>query len=165
MRTIVLISFIFSICGCFSQSIENVDFRAEGKTIVVGYDLFHINSDTTINIHLEFKNPEGVVVSPKTISGDIKGVSPGTGKLIVWDVLSDGVSLSGRYMALVTAVNKLSTTKIGTQEWTTENLNVSTFRNGDPIPYAKTVKEWSKAGKNMQPVWCYYGNDPANGNE
>ena len=53
--------------------------------------------------------------------------------------------------------------KIGTQTWTTENLNVSTFRNGDPISEAKTNEEWDEAGKNKQPAWCYYENDPKNG--
>jgi len=52
---------------------------------------------------------------------------------------------------------------IGTQVWMTKNLNVSTFRNGDPIPQAKTEEEWEKAGENEQPAWCYYENDPANG--
>ena len=53
---------------------------------------------------------------------------------------------------------------IGKQVWMTENLNVDKFRNGDPIPEAKTDKEWSKAGKNGQPAWCYYNNDSSNGN-
>jgi uncharacterized protein (TIGR02145 family) len=53
--------------------------------------------------------------------------------------------------------------KIGTQTWTTENLNVSTFRNGDPIMEAKTNEEWEQAGENKQPAWCYYENDPKNG--
>jgi uncharacterized protein (TIGR02145 family) len=52
---------------------------------------------------------------------------------------------------------------IGTQVWTTKNLDVSTFRNGDPIPEAKTMEEWEKAGKNKQPAWCYYDNDSSNG--
>jgi len=51
---------------------------------------------------------------------------------------------------------------IGTQVWMTKNLDVSTFRNGDPIPQAKTYEEWNRA-KNRQPAWCYYENDPANG--
>jgi uncharacterized protein (TIGR02145 family) len=52
---------------------------------------------------------------------------------------------------------------IGEQVWMTQNLNVDKFRNGDPIPYAKTDEEWGKAGDNEQPVWCYYDNDEANG--
>jgi uncharacterized protein (TIGR02145 family) len=55
------------------------------------------------------------------------------------------------------------TVTIGTQVWSAKNLNISTFRNGDPIPHAKTNEEWVKAGKNEQPAWCYYNNDPANG--
>jgi uncharacterized protein (TIGR02145 family) len=55
------------------------------------------------------------------------------------------------------------TVNIGTQVWMTQNLDVSTFRNGDPIPEAKTIEEWKKAGENKQPAWCYYENDPSNG--
>ena len=55
--------------------------------------------------------------------------------------------------------------KIGTQEWTTKNLNVSAFRNGEPIPEAKTDEEWKKAAENKQPAWCYYNNDPENGTQ
>ena len=53
--------------------------------------------------------------------------------------------------------------KIGPQEWATVNLDVGTFRNGDPISEAKTDEEWQKAGNEGRPAWCYYGNDPANG--
>ncbi len=53
--------------------------------------------------------------------------------------------------------------KIGNQIWMTENLNVDRFRNGDLIPEAKTVDEWELAGENKQPAWCYYNNDPVNG--
>ena len=55
------------------------------------------------------------------------------------------------------------TVTIGNQVWMTKNLDVSTFRNGDPIPEAKTEEEWKRAGENKQPAWCYYENDPANG--
>jgi uncharacterized protein (TIGR02145 family) len=52
---------------------------------------------------------------------------------------------------------------IGTQTWMAENLNVDKFKNGDPIPEAKSVEEWTKAGKEGKPAWCYYDNDPKNG--
>ena len=55
------------------------------------------------------------------------------------------------------------TVKINNQEWMTENLNVSAFRNGDSIPEAKTDLDWEEAGKKGKPAWCYYANDPANG--
>jgi uncharacterized protein (TIGR02145 family) len=50
------------------------------------------------------------------------------------------------------------TIKIGTQTWMAENLNISSFRNGDLIPEAKTNEEWVKTA----PAWCYYENDPKN---
>ncbi len=52
---------------------------------------------------------------------------------------------------------------IGTQKWAKVNLSVSTFRNGDSIPEAKTYKEWVAAGESEKPAWCYYNNDPRNG--
>ena len=52
---------------------------------------------------------------------------------------------------------------IGQQVWMTKNLTVATFRNGDPIPEAKTDAEWQAAGENQQPAWCYYENESTNG--
>jgi uncharacterized protein (TIGR02145 family) len=53
--------------------------------------------------------------------------------------------------------------QIGDQVWMTRNLDVGHFRNGDPIPEAKTDEEWEKAGIMKKPVYCYYDNDPENG--
>ena len=55
------------------------------------------------------------------------------------------------------------TVTIGTQVWMTKNLDVSTFRNGDPIPQVKSNEEWIKAGKEGKPAWCYYKNKKKNG--
>ena len=55
------------------------------------------------------------------------------------------------------------TVKIGEQVWMAENLNVSTFRNGDSIPHAITNQEWDDAGKEGRPAWCYYENNTNNG--
>ena len=59
--------------------------------------------------------------------------------------------------------NTYKSVEIGKQEWMAENLNVSEFRNGDPIPEAKTNSEWYKTGNEGNPAWCYYDNDLANG--
>jgi uncharacterized protein (TIGR02145 family) len=52
---------------------------------------------------------------------------------------------------------------IGNQHWMTKNLNVSTFRNGDPIREARTNHEWKEAIAKKEPAWCYYENNPKNG--
>jgi uncharacterized protein (TIGR02145 family) len=54
--------------------------------------------------------------------------------------------------------------KIGNQIWMNRNLDVATFRNGDPIPQATTPEEWERLGDDEhKPAWCYYNFDPANG--
>lgn len=52
---------------------------------------------------------------------------------------------------------------IDKQVWMSENLNVEKFRNGDRIPESKSDEEWQKAGINREPTWCYYNNNPENG--
>ena len=59
--------------------------------------------------------------------------------------------------------NTYKTVEIGSQEWIAENLNVSHFRNGDPIPEAKTDEEWERAGEEARPACCYYENNAGNG--
>ena len=164
MHKLILIIFLFLVSGVFSQSIENVDFRAEGKTIVVTYDFFHSKADPAINVELVFKDQQGGVITPKTLTGAIKNVKLGESKRIVWDVLADVSSLSGKYKAEVNII-RFNSVKIGNQIWMTENLNLDRFRNGDIIPEAKTAEEWKAAGNTKRPAWCYYHNDPKNGDK
>ena len=50
--------------------------------------------------------------------------------------------------------------KIGTQTWTTKNLDVTTYRNGDAIPQVQDKNAWAKLKTG---AWCYYENNTANG--
>ncbi|WP_343523360.1 FISUMP domain-containing protein [Pedobacter sp.] len=52
--------------------------------------------------------------------------------------------------------------KIGNQIWTSTNLNVSTYRNGDKIYYAANQKEWEKVSREKIPAYCYLNFDPSN---
>ena len=52
---------------------------------------------------------------------------------------------------------------IGDDIWTTSNLNVTKFQNGDPIFEARTNEQWIKANKEKKPAWCYYQNNAQNG--
>ena len=55
---------------------------------------------------------------------------------------------------------KAQDVKIGTQTWTTQNLNVSTYQNGDTIPQVQDATAWDTI---ITGAWCYYDNDPNNG--
>lgn len=71
-------------------------------------------------------------------------------------------SLRLALFSIVILVNAKKVT-IGEQVWSTKNLDVSTFRNGEAISHAKTDEEWILAGVNKQPAWCYYANDSIKG--
>lgn len=45
---------------------------------------------------------------------------------------------------------------VGDYSWTTKNLEVKHFRNGDAIPQAQSDEEWLAASENQSPAWCYY---------
>ena len=47
---------------------------------------------------------------------------------------------------------------IGTQEWLVEDLNTTTFQNGDAILHVTPNSEWPSSSV---PRWCYYQNDMA----
>jgi uncharacterized protein (TIGR02145 family) len=49
---------------------------------------------------------------------------------------------------------------IGTQTWTSKNLDISTYRDGTPIPQVTDPTEWSKLTTG---AWCYNANQTANG--
>ena len=50
--------------------------------------------------------------------------------------------------------------RIGTQIWMIKNLNVSRYRNGDPIPQVTDETQWANL---MSGAWCYYNNESSKG--
>jgi uncharacterized protein (TIGR02145 family) len=49
---------------------------------------------------------------------------------------------------------------IGQQTWMQQNLNVSRYTDGTPIPQVTDPSQWASLTTG---AWCYYNNDPANG--
>ena len=104
-----------------------------------------------------------------SIGGDFF-FTPGPGNTTSQPVTQSIVKTEPVYVAPVTTALDYGygtadapTVTVGTQVWLVKNLNVDRFANGDPIPEAKTSKEWKSASDNGRPAWCYYQNDPANG--
>ena len=63
-------------------------------------------------------------------------------------------------LLLLSFTIKAQDVTIGTQTWTSKNLNVSTYRNGDKIPQVQDKNAWAKLKTG---AWCYYENKTANG--
>ena len=79
--------------------------------------------------------------------------------LMITIIFSAGVNTSFSQVYDIDG-NTYKTVMIGNQEWTTENLNVEHYRNGDIIPQVQDGDEWKKLTTG---AWCYYKNDTAIG--
>lgn len=67
------------------------------------------------------------------------------------------LTLSQRnYLGSLSHDSLTSSIKIGEQTWTSENLNVITFQNGDTIAQAQSAEEWQQAFEQKTPAWCWY---------
>lgn len=61
--------------------------------------------------------------------------------------------------------NSYKTVKIGNQLWMAENLRVTHYANGDPIPNVTSDRQWERIGfiiNGLQGAYCYYNNDVNN---
>jgi uncharacterized protein (TIGR02145 family) len=74
---------------------------------------------------------------------------------------------SNKFLARVTAKAQLASSycangdvEIGKQVWMGCNLDVETYRDGTPIPEVQDKTVWDTLTTG---AWCYYNNDPANG--
>jgi uncharacterized protein (TIGR02145 family) len=68
------------------------------------------------------------------------------------------IALQNQISGLI-QLSTLSTVVIGTQKWTTKNLNVTTYSNGDIIPEVQDGAAWANLTTG---AWCHLNNDPAN---
>ncbi len=89
--------------------------------------------------------------------------SPATG-LIIYNTTTNSLEIrnSSAWVSLSPAADALPTIQIGTQKWMSKNLDVAFYRNGDPIPQVIAPTAW--AGLTTG-AWCYYNNDPIQGNK
>jgi uncharacterized protein (TIGR02145 family) len=145
----------------YAQKVSNITFRQEQSTIIVSYDL---ETKTPCKVSLYVSNNGGTSwQGPLTkITGDVGDKITSGSHNITWNVLEEFEELRGdKIMFQVRTVgDNIETVVIGTQEWTTKNLNVSTYRNGDVIP---EVKDLSQLRDLKTGAWCYYENNPKNG--
>ena len=89
-------------------------------------------------------------------------VSPATG-LVIFNITTNSLEYksSTGWVSLTTATTvNYPSVLIGAQYWMEKNLEVTTYRNGDPIPYVTDATAWAALTTG---AWCYYNNDPSNG--
>ena len=144
-----------------AQKVSNITYRQEQSNIIVSYDL-ETKTPCKVNLYVS-TNGGATWQGPLTkVTGDVGAKIISGNHKITWNVLEEFEELRGdKIQFRVRAYGEnIETVVIGTQEWTTKNLNVIKYRNGDIIPEVKDPKKWAKLTTG---AWCYYKNDPKNG--
>ena len=135
--------------------------RGEGTISQIGYCW-----STTENPTILSNNVNSILKDSINFSNSIYSLTKNT-KYYARAFASNEIGISYSNQIEFSTLNKLysllESVKIGTQIWTSRNLDVSTYRNGDPIRYASTQQEWQDAAIKGEGAWCYYNHDPKNG--
>ena len=157
----ILLTIFFYSFNSYAQKVSNISFVQEQSNIIISYDL---ETKTPCKVSLFVSTDDG-----KTWQGPLKKVVGDAGAKIAsgyhsisWNVLEEFQELKGDNIKFQVRADltSIETVIIGTQEWTTKNLNVSKYRNGDEIPEVKDPEKW----KNLTTgAYCYYNNDFNNG--
>jgi len=160
-----------SVVRVSAQTLTNIDFFAEGKKVIITYDLSDCEPGEFYDVTLDFVEQSTLKVTiPKTIFGDIKNITCGS-KRIVWDIGADLSSLSGRFYpelevkkadkSIVTDIDGITykTVQIGTQVWMAENLKTAKYNDGTTIPNVTDKTQWPYLTTG---AWCYYDNNSVN---
>ena len=113
------------------------------------------------NVNLQANFPALIAVPDNNAPNDLYSTSSGiiTGKF--GGGLNTIIQVGDYWM--VGGFNKTEifpSVTIGTQIWSTSNLDVTTYRDGTPIPQVTDPSQWANLTTG---AWCYYNNDPANG--
>jgi hypothetical protein len=93
---ICIIILYYTVC-VYSQSIENIEVKQDGRKVGIAYDLIGVDTSKLFYISLELSSNGGNTFSdiPRSLGGDFMGVKGGIGKKITWDVLRDVGALKG----------------------------------------------------------------------
>jgi len=140
----------------------------------VYYDVYDADGDA-MTITMQVSDDDGATwnLSCNLTDGDIgSGKYSGNGKHIIWNVGAEHPNIQGddfRFKIIANDVNYGTVTDIdgnvyqtlviGNQEWMTENLKVTHYRNGDAIPTNYTNSQW---GNISTGAYCVYNDDPSN---
>ncbi len=175
MNLVFLFGFLsfqsMSFCQSKKKQIESLNFKIDSINKVIQKDRFSQKSEISSLEIQESKTKQSIDslnIKIKTVENQISSELNEKQKkeqeivILSNDINNSIDSLTGLTRIKNENQSNYKTVKIGNQTWMVDNLNVSTFRNGDPIPEARTNEEWEKAGKDRKPAWCYYDNDPKN---
>lgn len=127
------------------------------------------NTSTGATIALSTKTTDGTGTG--TFTSALTGLTPSTTYYVRTYATNTAGTVYGNEIIFTTAAppaitvtdidgNIYQTITICNQIWTTNNLNVTKYRNGDAIPQVTDPTAWSTLTTG---AWCYYLNNTSNG--
>ena len=144
---------------CSAQTVTNAVSHQEQSSIIISYSLETI-TPCKISLYVSINGGSSWVGPLKKVKGDVgDNISSGEHS-IIWSVLEEYKELRGDNIKFQVSAESGSIVLIGEQEWTTRNLDISTYRNGDIIPEVQDRNEWSNLTTG---AWCNYENKTENG--
>jgi uncharacterized protein (TIGR02145 family) len=94
------------------------------------------------------------------LTSNISGLSSGTTYYVRAYTTNSSGTTYGNEVSFDTPVVFVASTTIGTQIWMTNNLDVTTYRDGTVIPQVTDPTAWANLTTG---AWCYYANTSSNG--
>jgi uncharacterized protein (TIGR02145 family) len=161
IKLLILLLVLLQTSIALAQKVSNISFSQEQSTIVVSYDL-EVKTPCKVSLYVSIDSGLTWQGPLTKVSGDVGNKVCSGSRSITWSVLDEYKELRGNKIKFQVRAksDNIETVKIGAQEWTTKNLDVTKYRNGDVIPEVKDPNVWASLKKG---AWCYYNNDPKNG--
>lgn len=116
------------------------------------------NTSTNPTIDLKYKTTDGFGVGyyPSRITGLRNGTKY---YLRAYATNKGGTAYGNEVIFTTLTIIDLPSVAIGSQIWTTKNLDVTTYRDGTVIPQVTDPAQWQRLGTG---AWCYQSNNSAN---
>jgi uncharacterized protein (TIGR02145 family) len=117
------------------------------------------SQNPTISLSTKTTNGSGT----GAFTGNINGLTPNTAYYVRAYATNSVGTAYGEERSFSTVATPMADTSIpavtiGTQIWSTKNLDVARYRNGDPIPQVTNATQWKSLTTG---AWCWYNNDSA----
>jgi len=119
------------------------------------FDMLRIINKISYNTWI---SEESVRLGLSVIAGFYGKNIPAQNNPVVTTITSSNIIVSPQPAVVV-----YDSVKIGDQIWMTKNLDVSVFRNGEPVPEVFNKDDWMKACADKKPACCCYDFDSDNG--
>jgi uncharacterized protein (TIGR02145 family) len=141
----------------FNSAVSGGNITSSGGTAITARGVCWSNSPSpTVDLTTKTINGSGSGI----FSSSITQLNPATTYYVrAYATNSVGTSYGDQISFVSQNTNNPFEITIGNQIWSTRNLDVTTYRDGTPIPQVTDPTQWLNLTTG---AWCYYNNDPAN---